>query len=486
MMSTREIRDYYQDKNVGARILEFLGGDALEPATCRFIVGGNRLNPRLDRHLPVSRLETMLWRGFEIGRSLWDKTSLLADFDIEYVNFDNPATAFAEPERVFELQQPIVEAVEATLKGYGIPTLHFLTGRGHHFLLRIQRNSTEFTCLVRLGRGNRRLWEKQNQPHRPDGRRISKDLARAFAGLGLVMEFLAYQIKRAAAPRTKVPVELTAVEVGPSPHGREMISLDISEYGDALHKRMVRVPFTVYLKPWQQRWAFTPDALKQLPTLVVTPLGNKTWQDGIRIMRDVPAMRRLAQTAHAIIPDAGQGMSKLISDYEKSAVAEFHNWFYEQEQHEPKRWKETYDLLPLDILPACVRVALEQPNDLLLRPAYIRRLVRVMLALGWHPRHIAGLIYSKYARPFGWTQFKGYDRATRADFYTRIFAGSFVTGLDDLVDLNCVSAQEQKVCSFTGCGFNLLDFKQSALNRRAHDQLAYRPFNRLLLQPTHR
>ena len=46
-----------------------------------------------------------------------------------------------------------------------------------------------------------------------------------------------------------------------------------------------------------------------------------------------------------------------------------------------------------------------------------------MLALGWHPRHIAGLIASKYARPFGWTQFQGGDPATRADFYTRVFAG---------------------------------------------------------------
>ena len=130
-------------------------------------------------------------------------------------------------------------------------------------------------------------------------------------------------------------------------------------------------------------------------------------------------------------------------------------------------------------------MVLEHPNDLLLRPGNIRRLVRVMLALGWHPRHIAGLIHSKYARPFDWTQFSGCDPATRADFYTRIFAGAFATGYDDLIDFNCVSAQEQHVCSFTNCGFNLLDFRQSALNRRANEKLAHRPFNRLLLQPEH-
>ena len=125
------------------------------------------------------------------------------------------------------------------------------------------------------------------------------------------------------------------------------------------------------------------------------------------------------------------------------------------------------------------------PNDLLLRPAFIRRLVRVMLALGWHPRHIAGLICSKYRRDFGWTQFVNVDPATRADFYTRVFAGLFAAGTDDLVDFNCASAQEQGTCTFSNCGLNLLDFKESALERRKHDKLAHRPFNRLLLSSEH-
>ena len=182
-------------------------------------------------------------------------------------------------------------------------------------------------------------------------------------------------------------------------------------------------------------------------------------------------------------PPTGPG--KLLTDYWNSKLAQFHESFYSQEQHPAELWPETYDRLPLEILPACVRVALETPNDLLLRPAYIRRLVRVMLALGWHPRHIAGLICSKYRRDFGWTQFVNVDPATRADFYTRVFAGLFASGTDDLVDFNCVSAQEQGTCTFSTCGHNLLDFKESALQRRAHDKLAHWPFNRLLLSSKH-
>ena len=295
------------------------------------------------------------------------------------------------------------------------------------------------------------------------------------------MEFLAGRIKEIAAHATVIPVELTAVEVGRTEHGREMISLDISEYGDPLQMRMTRVPFSVYLKPWQQR--LDPEILRQMAPWFVIPLQGLTWREGIRTMREADATAKLAKTSNTKIPDASANMAALIADYEASKLATFHDSFYSQEQHPAELWCETYDRFPLDTLPACARMVLEQPNDLLLKPARIRQLTRIMLALGWHPRHIAGLIHSKYARPFGWTQFEGYDRATRADFYTRIFAGLFVTGRDNLVDFNCISAQEAGVCPFSNCGFNLLDFKQSALTRRAHDQLAHRPFNRLLLQP---
>jgi hypothetical protein len=108
-----------------------------------------------------------------------------------------------------------------------------------------------------------------------------------------------------------------------------------------------------------------------------------------------------------------------------------------------------------------------------------------MLALGWHPRHVAGLICSKYKRNFDWTQFADVDPGTRADFYTRVFSGLFAAGTDDLVDFNCVSAQEQATCTFSKCGFNLVNFKESALERRAHDKLGHRPFNRLLLSSKH-
>ena len=476
---------YYRDRDVRARIIEFLGGDAFATPTCRYLVAGDIDQTQLHHHYGVRALDSLFEGGLEICRSLWDETSLLADFDVEYVNFDSASEVFLEPERVFEIQQPVADTIERTLQEYGISALHFLSGRGHHFVWRIQRGSAAFQRLVKLGRGPESLGKTGRESESSEGEDVPLDLARAFAGLGLVMEFLAHRIKEIAAPITAIPVELTAVEVGPSAHGREMVSIDISEYGDPLYSRMLRAPFSIYLKPWQQRWAFGAHVLENLPPLVVVPLEKITWREGILLMRDFAAVQDLAQHCSTKIPDAGESVQKLIGDYERSNVAKFHDWFYSQEPYTPDRWADTYDQLPLEILPVCARDVLERPNDLLLRPASIRQVVRVLLALGWHPRHIAGLIISKYARPFGWTQFEGCDPAIRADFYTRVFAGLFATGRDDLVDFNCVSAQEQKMCPLSKCGFNLLEFRQSALDRRTHDRLAHRPFNRLFLSSKH-
>jgi hypothetical protein len=264
-----------------------------------------------------------------------------------------------------------------------------------------------------------------------------------------------------------------------------MISIDISEYGDPLYSRTIRVPFSIYLKPWQQRWAFNASILSAMQPFFVIPLEELDWPDGILTMRDPRLLAGLAGQVCTKIPNATSGTGNLLTDYWNSKLAKFHTEFYSQEQHPAKLWPETYDCLGLESLPACARIALEQPNDLLLRPAYIRRLVRVLLALGWHPRHIAGMITSKYKRDFGWTQLVKVDPATRSDFYTRVFSGLFVTGRDDLIDFNCASAQEQETCPFSNCGFNLVDFKKSALERRAHDKLAHRPFNRLFLSSKH-
>jgi hypothetical protein len=91
----------------------------------------------------------------------------------------------------------------------------------------------------------------------------------------------------------------------------------------------------------------------------------------------------------------------------------------------PERWHWTYDRAPLEGLPLEARNALMFPNDLLLKPSGIRSVTESLLDHGWHPRHIAGLIRSKFERDYSWgRQWVDYSPAMRADFYVRIFSSA--------------------------------------------------------------
>jgi hypothetical protein len=128
-------------------------------------------------------------------------------------------------------------AAETIFAEFGLNPLHLVSGRGHHFIWQISRNSTAFEHLAAIGRPfyDRSDWHKSIVP--TEQTQVGPDLAAAFCELGLLMEFLAHQIKATASSSSKIPVEITALEVAPGERGREMISLDISEYGDPLYMR---------------------------------------------------------------------------------------------------------------------------------------------------------------------------------------------------------------------------------------------------------
>ncbi|MGB8166214.1 MAG: hypothetical protein WCF18_01905 [Chthoniobacteraceae bacterium] len=481
-----ERRAYCRNENVRARIFEFFGHEVHDERPAMFLAVGTEAGSRYREALPVDELISWLDRGAELNRSLWDRESLVCHLDIEYVNFDDPAYAFLNEERIFALQEPVVAAAESFLASLGICPLKLMTGRGYHLVWQISRKSRAFAELADLGHVPASLKLLYATERAPTGEHVSPELGAAFAGLGLIVEFVAQEVKRHAAPLCKVPVDLGAIETGGGPHGREMISIDITEYADPLSSRVMRAPFSVYLKPAQQRFVIGEGVAEELLPVVVVPTADLTVTEALAVRHDPAAAARLAESSSTAIPDASRPMKRLIKAYHRSRLASFHADFYSQVHDAPALWPETYDRTPLDVLPPCTRTILEHPNDLLLRPGCAQRVVRVMLALGWHPRHIAGLIRSKYERDHGWgDQWRGYDPATRADFYARVFAGLFISGGDDAVDFNCQSAREEGICFVAECSENLQPFRDSLLERRAHERLACRPFNRLFLPEEH-
>lgn len=484
--SPEERRAYGRQEIVRSRVREFFGQEAHGEAQAVYLAVGTESMSRHREALPVEELDSWLDRGVELNRSLWDREALLCHLDLEYVNFDDPSYAFVNPERAFTLQMPVFAAAEEVLESFGIHPLRIVTGRGFHFVWSIAQTSKAFAQLAACGHVSASLRHLYATERAPTGEQVTPELGAAFAGLGCVIEFIAHLVKSRAAPLCEVPVELGAIEAGGGLHGREMISVDITEYADPLCSRVLRVPFSVYLKPVQQRTAIGDEVIARLPPTIVIPLDGLSMSEALRVRRIPAEVVAHAAVTPVKIPDASRAMKRLISAYQHSPLARFHAEFYAAEHDAPALWPETYDCTPLDALPPCTRLILERPNDLLLRPGCAQRVVRVMLALGWHPRHIAGLIRSKYERDHGWgDQWRGFDPGTRADFYARVFTGLIVAGADDLVDFNCQSAREEGNCFIANCSENLQHYRASLLERRNHERLACRPFNRLFLPAEH-
>lgn len=455
-LASPALRKVWRDPTVRQRIVEYLGGRRLSEATCAFIGGLDAANPSIFERHPPDDLDSMLDDGCEMARSLEDRLSMLIHLDIEYVNFDDPAAAYLNAPRIFRLQEPLVEAIEARLLAFGIRYLHLITGQGHHFVWRIPKDSLVARAIADLGICTP-----------PDATStVGEPL---FAHLALMMEHFAHLVKRDAAPLCEVPVEITAQHVGPGASGaREMLSIDLSEYGDPLHSRMIRMPYTVYRKPWVSGLIGRLGIESRVNEFFTLPLHEMGLMQLLMERHCPEKIIGLARRAGVNIPVQERGTARLMDDYLHSPLCAFHRGFYSIPQDHPSLWVEGYDKTPLDVLPPCAEHVLTEPNDWLLKPSGIQLVTCCLLALGWHPRHIAGLIRSRFSNPaYGWNgKWTDYDPSMRAEFYVRLFAGQIVTGLDRSIDFNCVSQQEKQFC-WNPCGCSLEPLR-SRLHERFH------------------
>ncbi len=421
------LREVLENSVVRQRIIEYLGGPRLEDASCLFLARINPLNPsRFARH-PPARLHTLLDEGCELARSLEDSTSMLIHLDVEYVNFDDPAAAYLDPQKAFLLQEPLVRVIEARLLSLGIRYLHVVTGQGHHFVWKIRKCSPVAKAISRLGICTT-----------PDGTPEPDPL---FPHVALLMEHFAHVLKTQAASVCEIPVEITAQHVGPGHSGaREMLSIDISEYGDPLSSRMIRIPYTVYRKPWVSGLIDRLGITQQVPGFFTLPLHEMNIRQLIEQRHDPETIIGLAHRAGVEIPQEERGTRHLLAAYLESGLAGFHRRFYSTAHAVPA-------FSPAG-LPPCARHLLAHPNDLLLKPSGIQLITRCLLAEGWLPRHIAALCTAIFQDPsHEWGgQWQEYEPVNRAEFYVRLFAGQIDQGTERGIDFNCVSQQEKRFC----------------------------------------
>jgi hypothetical protein len=465
------LRRYYRNPTVRERMCEFLGGADVRTATAVYIAGTDGFSDYGDPSSPAC-LNEYLEACLEVDRSLWDQTFLIAHVDLEYHNFDCPEAPWLDPERAFKLQQPVLDATHRILGQAGAVPLILVSGRGFHLVWAIARGSMAFRRLVRLGWVTPSLQARYAQPCSPAGLAVDPALGLAFAGLGLVLEYVGHSVLKESGGSCALPVQFTAIEVGPGAGGREIVSFDLSEYGDPLHGRHIRLPFSAYLKPRQQQWKLGEEAVRRLLPIFEIPLSGMTPAQAIAAARNPDTVLELSRHASVRIPDESESMENVLDAYQGSELAAFHDRFYaqlrEQASRPPGPSSKTGSIR-IPGSPPCVEWFLEHPNDWLLKPVVLQHIVRVLTALDWTPSAISQLICASYHIACNWGGiWARLDPSNRAIFYTRLFAGMIATGCDQLIDLNCVSQKEKGYCMIPQCSSNLVTYRNMLLDRRPH------------------
>jgi hypothetical protein len=462
--------DFYSVPAVRRRLAEYCGGDDAAPGrfSSQYLVGygaelqdGGGAAPY--RSFPREEFPALLGRGLDLFRSVWDRESTLGVLDLEFVHHRRPGEALRRPREVFEKIEPVYQAVQKTFYRFNITPLAILTGQGYHFSFRVRQDSPAHARLEALGHVGETLAGKYANTHGRRREPVPSSAARAYDGMGRLMEYVGHMVLRELRKRhaTAVPVTFTDVAVGGD---GEAVVLDFSMYGDPVYMRDVRCPFSGYQKHKVQPWKVSEDVSRAVPVQVALPRvadgGRREWslEDLLERRSDFARCADMAEHCRADIPDASHAAVNLVDSYTRSALYRFHMDFDAVRPDPREDWDRTYRAFRPDGLPPCVAHCLQEPNDNLLKPTNLQSLTRVLMKRGWHPRHIAGLVWSKYEQEGVWSlDWRKYDTETHANFFVRLFAGLLSDGMDGEQDLNCVSHAEKGYCWRPACGSNLAE-----------------------------
>jgi hypothetical protein len=463
---TASVQQYYADSAVRARLLEYCGatpGAAPSAVYVTVLHPDGRPFPSWQQatRLPTVALMEHLSLGGDLSRSLWDTRNLIFVLDLDYQNVDLPAHPFLYPAETFVKLEPVYRATRQVLARFGLSPFVLMTGRGYHFTGRIPLDDPVIDTLASLVPDPPGWYEGYQDRHADIDATLDVRQARAASGLGLLIEYLAHRILRRSARSSQVPVAVNGTVVGSGPMGRECVSLDFSHVGDPVDTRNMRIAFSTY-----QGHRFRPDIFgpecERVGTLVALPRQRRGLLSMLVSGRTLDPARRIAGRTSTALPIVADGVRRLVIEYESSRLAAFHRTFYgtggRGESRAPRVDLET--LLP------CVAVALNSPNDLLLKPEHLQHLTRALLTCGWTARQIAELVCEYYESDFGWgDRWAVLHPRSRAEFDVRVFAGLIAMGLDTMIDFNCVSAQEKDICPRVGCPHDLRTDRDAFLAR---------------------
>lgn len=142
----------------------------------------------------------------------------------------------------------------------------------------------------------------------------------------------------------------------------------------------------------------------------------------------------------------------LQDSYRHSGLFAFHRHYYGETPHLKRHWQETYASIDPRQFPDCLSPFLREDHPGWRNDAGVLHFTRGLLSLGWHPRHIAGVLASRLGpTEAAWRQ---------ADFAVRCSAGLIHERIDRLQNFDCESVRQLGLCpSNPSCTISLAELK---------------------------
>ena len=433
-------RDYYYQTPIMRRILEFIDGAAY--------VIGHQPDPDVDK--PINTFDDIIHAmgsGFDLHRSILDFKKPLVLLDVEYANSEFPGEAFHNPLNVFMKLEGVRKKLERILDDNGVKYIELMTGQGYHFVMGLDRSSSSYKSLVRLGKHLRvlpwsasaKLLDKERQFDQTRGfEHIPLVMDNyMFAGFGRITDYLLWEANK----DSQLPIKTTDVF-----SSEEIAIFDTTMYGYLINRRPTRSAFSLH-----QKSRMFPKFNYQGPPTVTIPVTDATIEERLKIRQDERENYKkavnLANETSVEIPSSD--LNQLIINYmmspvyrdhealsnelgEDKAKTDHHRWVLDEVNRRipgiqerdifwgiPNKNEILAKVYHSDVSQR-VKEILDRPNPELLKPGQLNHLIWELRQKGYNAAQIVGTIAGKYQEDHRWsTDLTKNDPQLRAEYWLR-------------------------------------------------------------------
>lgn len=296
----------------------------------------------------------------EIFQSLWQKDApdqknlpleerkpirTLMLLDIEYFHRRLPGKVFSDQEGVFGLLEPIYQELARVFDEYRIQYTTVMTGKGYHFISQVPYASKIMDELIEIGSHidpDVLAQLTQERPHSSKrDRSVPLKAEQAHKGMGLLSQYLFFRAIRRARETSKIPVEFSDL-------GVEGASFDLTPVlSRNVWNSSVGTLGSLYVKPRVRPEAYGSEVVRGMSQMVriVRASGGReldTWEGLVRARGSFEKVIDNLGQAGGVIPDGSKGIRRLIADYRRSSLRQFHLALDAEPGDAPSKWEGTY------------------------------------------------------------------------------------------------------------------------------------------------